>query len=85
MRSAKLSPAPSIRPSGKDMAYSSPDKDQRQRFIDAARELECDETGEAFDRALSRMLPPRKAGEPAPRVVEEVKPKGSRRRTKRPS
>ena len=62
------------------MAHSSTDKDQRQRFIDAARELGCDETGKAFDRALGHMLPPRKAGEPAPRVVDDVRPKGSRRR-----
>lgn len=63
-----------------DMANSSTDRDQRQRFIDAARELECDETGEAFDRALGHILPPRMPGEPAPHVADDVKPKGSRRK-----
>ena len=60
------------------------DSEQSNRFIDAARELECDETGEAFDRALRHWLPPRKPGEPAPRIVEAMKLKGSRRRTTRP-
>ena len=65
------------------MAHSSTDKDQSDRFIEAARELGCGQEGEAADRALGHMLPPRKPGEPAPRIVETVKPKGSRRRTAR--
>lgn len=32
------------------------DKAQSERFIEKARELEADETGEAFDRALGKVL-----------------------------
>jgi hypothetical protein len=35
-----------------------PDPDAFERM---ARELGCDETGEAFDRALAKVLPPRRA------------------------
>jgi hypothetical protein len=37
-----------------------PDPDAFERM---ARELGCDETGEAFKRALAKVLPPRRAGE----------------------
>lgn len=57
---------------------------QHQRFIEAARELGCDESGRTFDDALGRILPRRKPGEPAPCVMDEVKPKGSRRRKASP-
>jgi hypothetical protein len=56
---------------------SEPDPDAFERM---ARELGCDETGEAFERALARVLPPRKAGEPAPEPAEQAAPKGSRRK-----
>lgn len=62
------------------MTQASKDDEQSRRFLEAARELGCDESGEAFDRALGRILPPREPGKPAPHVVDEVKPKGSRRR-----
>jgi len=33
---------------------------QRQRFIEAAKELGVDETGEAFERAFAKIVPPQK-------------------------
>lgn len=33
-----------------------PDKDQAQRFKEAARELEVDETGKDFERALEKVI-----------------------------
>jgi hypothetical protein len=33
------------------------EKPQIQRFKDLARELECDETGEAFERAFAKIVP----------------------------
>ena len=56
--------------------------EQSKRFVEAARELGIEETGAAYDRALDRILPPRKPGEPAPRVAREPKPKEKRARTK---
>ena len=56
-----------------------PDPDAFERM---ARELGCDETGEEFERALARVLPPRRPGEPVPRMTDRPAPKGSRRRTK---
>ncbi|AEH88398.1 hypothetical protein Mesop_3961 [Mesorhizobium opportunistum WSM2075] len=35
-------------------------KEQSERFKEAARELEVDESGDAFRRALDRVLPERK-------------------------
>ena len=35
------------------------DPEQSRRFIEAARELGCEEAGEAFERAIGRILPPR--------------------------
>jgi hypothetical protein len=60
------------------------DPEQSQRFMEAARELGCEETGEAFERALARILPARKPGEPAPKREPRAKPPGRRRRTKSP-
>ena len=33
------------------------DKEQSQRFIDAAKELEADKNGEAFERAFTTIVP----------------------------
>ena len=33
-------------------------KEQSKRFIEKAREIEADETGEAFERALEEVIPP---------------------------
>lgn len=35
------------------------EKPQRERFIEAAREAGVDETGEAFERAFEKIVPPR--------------------------
>jgi hypothetical protein len=32
---------------------------QSKRFVEAAREIEADETGEAFRRALEKVVPPK--------------------------
>jgi len=32
---------------------------QRKRFIETAKELEADETGEAFEQAFARVVPPK--------------------------
>ncbi len=37
------------------------EKSQRERFIEAAREVGVDETGEEFERALRRLVPRRPA------------------------
>jgi hypothetical protein len=37
------------------------DKEQSERFIEAARAIGVDETGKEFDRALKRLVPARKA------------------------
>lgn len=53
---------------------------QREKFIRAAREAGCDETGEEFERAFARAFPPRKPGVPVAPYVEQPPPKGSRRK-----
>ena len=58
------------------------DPEQSRLFIEAARELGCEEVGEAFERAIGRILPPRKPGEPAPKREPLPKPVGRRRRSK---
>jgi hypothetical protein len=58
------------------------DPEQSKRFVEAAKELGIEEAGEAYDRALGRILPPRTPGEPAPRAVKVTKPKGKRTRTR---
>ncbi len=35
------------------------DKKQSKRFIEKAREIEADESGEAFKRAFKKMFPPK--------------------------
>lgn len=37
------------------------DKEQSERFIETARELGVDESGEAFDKAFDRVVKPGKA------------------------
>ena len=39
-------------------------------FERMARDLGFDEAGEEFERALARVLPPRRPGEPAPRMAD---------------
>jgi hypothetical protein len=35
------------------------DPEQSKRFVETAREIEADESGEAFQRALERIVPPK--------------------------
>lgn len=35
------------------------DKAQKERFIEKARELGADETGEAFERTFKKVVPPK--------------------------
>lgn len=35
-------------------------KTQRERFIETAREIDADESGEAFERAVEALIPPSK-------------------------
>jgi hypothetical protein len=58
-----------------------PDPDAFERV---ARELACDETGVEFERALARVLPPRRPAEPAPRLAEQPVSQGSRRKRRQP-
>jgi hypothetical protein len=37
------------------------DKEQSKRFIEKGRELEADESGEAFEQVFKKILPPKKA------------------------
>lgn len=39
---------------------SADEKPQRERFIEAAREAQADETEEAFEEAFKKVLPPKK-------------------------
>ena len=36
------------------------DKAQSKRFIEKARELEADESGEAFEREFTKIIPPKR-------------------------
>jgi hypothetical protein len=45
------------KPSGKKAGKLS-QKEQSERFKEAAHELEADESGEIFERAIDRLLPP---------------------------
>ncbi len=38
------------------------EKPQRERFIEAARQAGVDETGEAFERAFKKIVPPKRSG-----------------------
>ena len=35
------------------------DKEQSKRFVEKAREIEADETGKAFERAMNKTVPPK--------------------------
>lgn len=51
------------------MPKSKSDGDERpqsERFIEIARELEADETGQAFERAFGKIVPPKTREQSAP-------------------
>jgi hypothetical protein len=41
------------------------DTGQRQRFEEASRAAECDESPEAFERVFAKVVPPKKGGDVA--------------------
>lgn len=47
--------------------------EQHRRFIEAARELECDEDKERFEEKLGRIAKSRPAAKPAPRPKSDEK------------
>jgi hypothetical protein len=47
------------RPTGKEKARGKDEKPQAERFIEAARQIGADETGESFERAFAKIIPPR--------------------------
>jgi hypothetical protein len=44
----------------KQSAPKPDDPEQSKRFIDAARKIEADESGEAFRRAFEKIVPPKR-------------------------
>jgi len=50
----------------KKASSKSQEKTQSERFIETAREIGVDESGKEFERALKRVVPPRK-GSSAPK------------------
>lgn len=49
---------PKPKPKTSPKPTSKPDKEQSARFIETARELEADESGDAFDRVLKVVVGP---------------------------
>jgi hypothetical protein len=41
------------------------DKQQYERFIETARELDCNESEEAFDKNFRKIVPPKRKAVPA--------------------
>ncbi len=46
-------------PKGSKPSLNKSEKLQRERFIETARAIGVDETGEEFERALSKIVPPK--------------------------
>jgi hypothetical protein len=63
------------------------EKLQRERFIEAAREAGVDETGEAFERAFAKIVPPKRPGADLsePSAQPRVRPKDRRASKRRDS
>ncbi|HXM18335.1 MAG TPA: hypothetical protein VN934_05940 [Candidatus Tumulicola sp.] len=40
------------------------DMAQARRFIDKAKELGCDESGESFEQAFKKIVPPKRSKKP---------------------
>jgi hypothetical protein len=47
------------KPTAKPLPLKPDDPEQSKRFVEAAHEIEADETGEAFRRALEKIVPPK--------------------------
>ena len=55
-----MAPKPKARSPAKP-AKPKKEKTQRERFIEAARKVGVDERGDEFERAISRIVPPKVA------------------------
>lgn len=53
----------SAKPTAKPKPKAKPDRGQGARFIETARELEVDEAGEAFEKAIRSIMPKVGAGD----------------------
>ena len=51
-------------------------KTQAERFLETAREVGADETGDAFERAMDRIVPPKR---PAPKGARADQPAPKRK------
>lgn len=51
-------PRPKAKPKPQPKNY--PKLTAKQRFIEAARAAEADETGETFERAIGKIIPPKR-------------------------
>jgi hypothetical protein len=58
------------------------DPEQSRRFIELARELECDDSDEAFERIFARVVRPPVPGQPSPPKAAPRKGTGRPGRTK---
>jgi len=47
------------------------DKAQAKRFAEAARKIGVDESGEAFERAFGRIVPPKRPGKAEKKLRDE--------------
>jgi hypothetical protein len=54
-----MAPKPKARSPAKQTKKAK-EKPQRERFIEAAREIGVDETGKEFDRLFTRVVPPKR-------------------------
>jgi hypothetical protein len=48
------------KPAAKPRDSKPDDPEQSKRFVETAREIEADETGEAFRRAFEKIVPPKR-------------------------
>lgn len=55
-----MSQKPKARGSPKKIERPKDQKEQSARFLETARKIEVDETGSEFERALEKILPPKK-------------------------
>lgn len=65
------------------MSGSNKDPEQHRRFVEAARELGCDESEEAFERVFTRIVPPHRPGAALPHKPEPAPPSSGRGRPRK--
>ena len=86
-RSLSQASKPSIRREKPASSNAQRDEDhpsiQREKFIRTARELGCDESEEAAERIFTRLVPPRRSGDPLPQKPEPAPPATGRGRPRK--